>query len=274
MQRGALMVKPRLLERYRNEIVPEMMKHFGYKNKMAVPRLTKVVINIGLGEASQDIKLLEAAQGQLAMITGQKPVITRAKKAIANFKIDSYFAFIKLLDVTGMSDTKLIKLSSKSDIDRVLHLGQLIVVSSKGSNYRKFENMVRDLNNGKAGLNTGDRNAIDKILFGGMIDISNRLNKIRAAYAKAYAALEKIKSLNIKPAIALAEKSFNAKKEKLEHKLMVSGLGISELKYLSDASGRKGLNPIDIYAFFNPNLSQNDLNNLKKHRNFYLSFWE
>lgn len=78
---------PRLLERYRNEIAPEMVKAFGYKNKLQVPRLKKIVINIGLGEATQDVKLLEAAQQELAMITGQKPVITRAKKAIANFKI-------------------------------------------------------------------------------------------------------------------------------------------------------------------------------------------
>jgi len=81
------MTTPRLLTRYRNEIVPEMMKTFGYKNKLEVPRLKKVVVNVGLGEAIQDIKLLETAQAELAMITGQKPRITKAKKAIANFKI-------------------------------------------------------------------------------------------------------------------------------------------------------------------------------------------
>ena len=81
------MLKPRLLERYRNEISSEMMGLFGYKNKLAVPRLVKVVVNIGLGEAAQDIKFLDAAQNELAMITGQKPVVTKAKKAIANFKI-------------------------------------------------------------------------------------------------------------------------------------------------------------------------------------------
>jgi large subunit ribosomal protein L5 len=64
-----------------------MMKIFKYKNKMEVPKLDKVVINIGLGEAVQDIKFLEAAVSELAMITGQRPVITKAKKAIANFKI-------------------------------------------------------------------------------------------------------------------------------------------------------------------------------------------
>ncbi|MBU0881722.1 MAG: 50S ribosomal protein L5 [Candidatus Omnitrophica bacterium] len=81
------MAAPRLLERYRSEISQELMKLLGYKNKYAVPRLTKIVINIGLGEAAADIKFLDAAQQELAMITGQKPVVTKAKKAIANFKI-------------------------------------------------------------------------------------------------------------------------------------------------------------------------------------------
>jgi large subunit ribosomal protein L5 len=81
------MATPRLLERYRAEIVPELMKTFGYKNKLQAPRLEKIVINVGLGEATQDIKFLEAAQAELGSITGQKPVTTKAKKAIANFKI-------------------------------------------------------------------------------------------------------------------------------------------------------------------------------------------
>jgi large subunit ribosomal protein L5 len=81
------MATPRLLERYRSEITPAMMKVFGYKNKMEVPRLEKIVINMGMGEAAQDIKLLESAESELAMITGQRPVVTKAKKAIANFKI-------------------------------------------------------------------------------------------------------------------------------------------------------------------------------------------
>jgi large subunit ribosomal protein L5 len=81
------MEAPRLLRRYREEMVPELVKIFGYKNKLEAPVLKKVVINVGLGEATQDIKLLEAAQSELAMITGQRPVVTKAKKAIANFKI-------------------------------------------------------------------------------------------------------------------------------------------------------------------------------------------
>ena len=81
------MAAQRLLDAYRKNIVPEMVKTFGYKNNMQVPRLQKIVLNVGLGEATADIKLLEAAQNELAAITGQKPVTTRAKKAIANFKI-------------------------------------------------------------------------------------------------------------------------------------------------------------------------------------------
>ena len=81
------MATPRLLERYRKEMVPELAAKFNYKNRLQTPRLEKIVINVGLGEATQDIKLLEAAQGELALITGQKPVVTKAKKAIANFKI-------------------------------------------------------------------------------------------------------------------------------------------------------------------------------------------
>ncbi len=77
----------RLRERYRNEVIPALMKRFGYKNPMAVPKLSKVIVNIGLGEASQNIKLLDVAAQELGQITGQRPIITRAKKSIANFKI-------------------------------------------------------------------------------------------------------------------------------------------------------------------------------------------
>ena len=78
---------PRLLELYRKEIVPAMMQKFSLKNKMASPRLEKIVVNMGVGEALQDIKILEKAMEELGVITGQKPIIRRAKKAIANFKI-------------------------------------------------------------------------------------------------------------------------------------------------------------------------------------------
>jgi large subunit ribosomal protein L5 len=78
---------PRLMEFYRTECVPKMMQEFRYKSPMQVPRLKKVVVNIGLGEAIQNIKLLESASAELSAVTGQKPVVTRAKKSIAAFKL-------------------------------------------------------------------------------------------------------------------------------------------------------------------------------------------
>src|SRR3989338_5889848 len=78
---------PRLLERYRKTIVPSLSKKFGYKNAMQAPRLQKIVINMGIGAGAQDIKIVEQAMADMGSIAGQKPVITRAKKAIANFKI-------------------------------------------------------------------------------------------------------------------------------------------------------------------------------------------
>lgn len=78
---------PRLLEKYRKEIVPQLVSAFHLKNSMAAPRLEKIVLNMGVGEALGDIKILEKAMDELALITGQKPIMRRAKKAIANFKI-------------------------------------------------------------------------------------------------------------------------------------------------------------------------------------------
>jgi len=75
--------------RYEQEIVPLMMERFGYKNRMAVPRLHKIVVNMGVGDAILNIKVLDNAVEQLGSIAGQKPVMTRAKKSIANFKIRS-----------------------------------------------------------------------------------------------------------------------------------------------------------------------------------------
>ena len=77
----------RLLEKYNNEIVPEMIKKFGYKNIMQVPKLSKVIFNMGVGEAKDNSKVLESAMSDMEIITGQKPIITKAKKSIANFKI-------------------------------------------------------------------------------------------------------------------------------------------------------------------------------------------
>ena len=76
-----------LKDKYKKEVIPKLMKDFGYKNAMQVPRLEKIALNIGLGEAIQNAKAMEAAEGDLATISGQHPVITRSKKSIAAFKL-------------------------------------------------------------------------------------------------------------------------------------------------------------------------------------------
>ncbi|NLL29576.1 MAG: 50S ribosomal protein L5 [Clostridiales bacterium] len=77
----------RLQEKYQKEVVPAMIEKFGYKNIMEVPKLEKIVINMGVGEAKDNQKFLEAAVNDLTIIAGQKPILTRAKKSVANFKL-------------------------------------------------------------------------------------------------------------------------------------------------------------------------------------------
>ena len=77
----------RLKDQYMNEIVDAMMKKFGYKNRMQVPKLDKIVINMGIGEAKENAKILEAAMSDMELISGQKPIKTISKKSVANFKI-------------------------------------------------------------------------------------------------------------------------------------------------------------------------------------------
>ena len=78
---------PQMLEKYRNEVVADLQKEFGYKNVMQVPRIEKITLNMGLGEAVQNAAAIEQGVEQLTIIAGQKPVITKAKKSIANFKL-------------------------------------------------------------------------------------------------------------------------------------------------------------------------------------------
>jgi large subunit ribosomal protein L5 len=80
-------VYPRLAEKYKNEVIPAMKKRFNYKNVMQVPKLEKISVNIGVGQATQDQKLLETAVQELEAITGQKVAVTKSKKAISNFKL-------------------------------------------------------------------------------------------------------------------------------------------------------------------------------------------
>jgi len=80
-------IPPRLRDSYRDSVIPALTKRFGYKNPMQVPRLTKIVVNVGLGSAVGNPKLIDSALEEVTAITGQKPVVTRAKKAIASFKL-------------------------------------------------------------------------------------------------------------------------------------------------------------------------------------------
>jgi large subunit ribosomal protein L5 len=81
------MAAPRLLQRYQEEVVPKLSKEFGYGNRHEVPQVTKIVVNIGLGAATQNPKLIEKAAEELAAITGQKPLVRKSRKSIANFKL-------------------------------------------------------------------------------------------------------------------------------------------------------------------------------------------
>jgi large subunit ribosomal protein L5 len=78
---------PRMKDKYKTEVLPSLMKTFSYKNVMQAPRLTKVVVNMGVGQATQDAKLLDGAINDMTLITGQKPAVTRATKSISNFKV-------------------------------------------------------------------------------------------------------------------------------------------------------------------------------------------
>ena len=81
------MANPRMKDMYENQVRKQLIEKFGYKNPMEVPKIDKIVVNMGVGEAAQDSKKVQAAATELAAITGQKPVLTKARKAIANFKL-------------------------------------------------------------------------------------------------------------------------------------------------------------------------------------------
>lgn len=78
---------PRLQDHYKAEVVPKLKAKFGYRNAMQVPRLSKVILNMGLGDAIENIKVIDSAAEEIGVITGQKPVVTKARKSIANFKL-------------------------------------------------------------------------------------------------------------------------------------------------------------------------------------------
>lgn len=91
----------RLKEYYRKTVVPALVKEFGYRNPMAVPKLEKITINMGVGEATQNPKLLDAAVRELAQITGQRPVITKAKKSVSAFKLREGMAIACMVTLRG-----------------------------------------------------------------------------------------------------------------------------------------------------------------------------
>src|SRR3954463_13702343 len=91
----------RLKEKYRNEIAPALAKEFEIKNPMAIPKIEKVVVNMGMGEASANAKLLDVATEELRVITGQKPVVTKAKKSIAAFKLRQGMAIGTMVTLRG-----------------------------------------------------------------------------------------------------------------------------------------------------------------------------
>lgn len=101
MSKAARTSTPRLRERYRQEVVPALRKEFGYPNVMAVPRITKVVVNMGLGEATQNAKVVETGAEELAKITGQKAAIRRAKKSIAQFKVRQGMPIAAMVTLRG-----------------------------------------------------------------------------------------------------------------------------------------------------------------------------
>ena len=91
----------RLKEHYKKTVVPALMKEFGYTNLMAVPKLEKISVNVGMGEATQNAKLLDGAVAELGLVTGQKPVITKARKSIAAFKLRAGMAIGCMVTIRG-----------------------------------------------------------------------------------------------------------------------------------------------------------------------------
>ena len=129
----------RLKERYEKEIVPELMRKFGYKSVMQVPRLNKIVLNIGLGEAVQNPKALEGAEKDLVAISGQHPVMTRAKKSIAAFKLRA-----------GMPIGMMVTLRGKRMYDFFDKLVSVVL-----ARIRDFQGVSRDAFDGKGNYTLG-----------------------------------------------------------------------------------------------------------------------
>jgi large subunit ribosomal protein L5 len=121
----------RLLDRYRSEVVPKLREEFGYKNVHQVPRVEKVVVNMGLGEATANPKLLERASEELGQITGQKPSIRRAKKSVSNFKLREGQPIGALVTLRGQRKWEF--------LDRLLNVALPRVRDFKGVSPKSFD---------------------------------------------------------------------------------------------------------------------------------------
>jgi large subunit ribosomal protein L5 len=121
----------RLKEKYQKEVVPALQKEFGYKNVMAVPRIQKVVVNMGLGEATANAKLIDTGADELARITGQKPVTRRAKKSIAAFKVRKGMPIATMVTLRGERMWEF--------LDRLLSIALPRVRDFKGVSPRGFD---------------------------------------------------------------------------------------------------------------------------------------
>ena len=121
----------RLKQKYDEQVVPAMITQFGYKNPLQVPKLEKITVNVGLGEATQNVKALDAAVAEIAAITGQKPVITRAKKAIANFKLR---AGVPIGCMVTLRRARMYEF-----LDRLIHVALPRVRDFKGISDRSFD---------------------------------------------------------------------------------------------------------------------------------------
>lgn len=121
----------RLLEKYRKEILPALQSRFSYSSPMAAPRLEKIVVNMGVGEAKENIKILDTASEELSMITGQRAVVTRAKKSIANFKIRQKMPIGCMVTLRGNRMYEF--------FDRLVSIALPRVRDFRGVSYRAFD---------------------------------------------------------------------------------------------------------------------------------------
>mgnify|MGYP006377188085 CR=1 FL=1 len=121
----------RLTDHYKSNVMPALVKEFGYKNVMAVPKIEKVSVNIGLGEATQNARLLDAAATELGALTGQKPVITKAKKSIAAFKLREGMAIGCMVTLRGDRMYEF--------LDRLMNVALPRVRDFRGVNKKSFD---------------------------------------------------------------------------------------------------------------------------------------